>query len=311
VSPRAAAAVLAAALACGPRPPEPLPRIVSAAPAGDGVATTAAAEIRFEVPVDGAPLADGRELVLATAEGLRAAIAAVESDAGAAGLAGAVAADVTLEDGGARVVLRPRAALRGWTPYALVLSSRVRAADGRPMLDPEGRRRTFVASFATGAPDGPPPTPAITEVLADAATPEAGGEYVEVANLGAAPLDLGGWRLAKRTASGALASCEIVPPAGAVVAPRGAALVVGGAYDGRYAVPAGVPIMTCGATALAGGLANDRAPELLLADPGGHVLATFGAAGGPFCPGAAEKLDAGGADVAANIACTEGSPGVP
>jgi len=303
-------AALATALACGLSPPEPLPRILGAAPEGEGVLTTTAAEIRFGAPVEPPGLTDGRLLVLATAEVLRAAVAAVESDAGAAGLPGTVAMDVTLEDGGGRAVLRPRAALRGYTAYAMVLSSRVRAADGRPMLDPEGRRRTFVASFGTGAPDGPPPAPAITEVLADAATPEAGGEYVELANLGTAALDLGGFRLVKRTASGALASCEIVPPAGAVLPAAGAALVAGGAYDGRYALPAGAPVMTCGATALLGGIANDHAPDLMLADPGGHVLATFGAAGAPICPAAAaEKIDAAGKDEPGNIRCAEGSPG--
>jgi hypothetical protein len=306
---RLGGAALAAALACGPRPPDPLPRIVGAAPAGDGVPTTTAAEIRFDAPVDGEGLGDGRLLVLATAEALRTAMSAVESDAGAADLQGAVAADVALADGGHRVELRPRAPLRGWTGYAIVLSSRVRAADGRAMLDPEGRRRTFVASFATGAPDGPPPAPAITEVLADAATPEAGGEYVEIANLGESPLDLGGFRLAKHTSTGALVSCEIAPPPGAVLPSGGVALVAGGAWDGRYALPAGVPVMTCGATALAGGIANDRAPDLVLADPGGHVLATFGAGGGPVCPFAAEKGDIYGADEPGNIVCTEGSPG--
>lgn len=300
---------LAAALACGPRPPEPLPRILGAAPAGEDVATTTAASVSFGAPVDPDGLVDGRLLVLATSEVLRDAVSAVESDAGAAGLAGAVAVEITLEDGGLRVVLRPRAPLRGWTAYAIVLSSRVRAADGRVMLDPSGRRRTFIATFATGAPEGPPPAPAITEVLADAATPEASGEYVEVANLGETALDLGGFRLVKRTASGALVSCEVLPPPGAVIGPGEVALVAGGAYDGRYALPAGVSVMTCGATALVGGIANDRPPELMLADPGGHVLATFGAAGGPLCPAAAELLDPGGPDQPGNITCTGGSPG--
>jgi hypothetical protein len=303
-------AALGAVLACGPRPPAPLPRIVSAAPQGEGLPTTTSAEIRFDAPVDGSGLTDGRLLVLATAEVLRAAISAVESDAGAADLQGAVAADASIEDGGYRVLLHPRAPLRGWTGYAMVLSSRVRAADGRPMLDPEGRRRTFVASFGTTAPEGPPPAPALTEVLADAATPEAGGEYVEVGNLGAAPLDLGGFRLVKRTASGSLASCEVMPPPGVVLPPGAVALVAGAAYDGRYALPTGVPVMTCGSTALLGGIANDRPPDLMLADPAGHVLATFGANGAPICPAAAEKIDPAGADEPGNIACTEGSPGV-
>ncbi len=304
------AAAIVALLACGLPPPEPLPRIVAASPLGEGVSTLAAAEIRFEVPVDPDGLLDGRRLVLVGSDALRAAIAAVESDDGAATLAGAVAVAATLEDGGTRVVLRPRAPLRGFTAYAVVLSSRVRAADGRAMLDPEGRRRTFVSSFATGAPEGPPPAPALTEVLADAATPEAGGEYVEVANLGAAPLDLAGWRLAKRTATGALSSCAIgVPPGTAPLRPGAVALLAGGAWDGRYALPAGVPVLACGSTALLGGIANDRAPDLLLADPGGTVRATLGAAGAPICPAALEKVDPAGPDLPENLACADGSPG--
>lgn len=302
-------AALAVALACRMPEPEPLPRILGASPEGEGVSTGAEPEITFGAPVDPEGLTDGRLLVLASSEALRAALAAVESDAGAAELAGVVPADASVEADGARVVLRPRGPLRAYTGYALVLSSRVRAADGRPMLDPQGRRRTFVASFGTGAAEGPPPAAAITEVLADADTPEASGEYVEVVNLGGEPLDLGGFRLAKRTASGSLSSCAIVPPAGAILPPGGLALVAGGAYDGRYALTAEVPVMSCGATALLGGIANDRAPELLLADPGGSVVATFGATGAPVCPRAAELADAEGADEPANIFCTEGSPG--
>lgn len=306
---RRAAAILAL-LACGLPPPERLPRIVGASPQGDGVSTLAAAELRFEVPVDPDGLLDGARLVLVGSDAMRAAVAAVESDEGAGALAGAVAVVATLEDGGTRVVLRPRAPLRGFTAYALVLSSRVRAADGRAVLDPDGRRRTFVSSFGTRAPEGPPPEPALTEVLADAATPEAGGEYVEIANLGEVPLDLAGWRLAKRTATGALSSCAIVvPPGAAPLAPGEVALLAGGAWDGRYALPAGVPVLACGSTALLGGIANDRAPDLLLADPGGTARATLGAAGAPICPAALEKVDPAGPDVPENLACTDGTPG--
>ena len=304
-------ALVAAALACGVPVPERLPRILGASPEGEGVSTLATPEIRFGAPVDPDGLLDGGRLVLVGSDALRAALAAVEGDEGAAGLAGSVATEAALADGGARVVLRPRAPLRGFTAYALVLSSRVRAADGRVMLDPEGRRRTFVSSFATGAPEGPPPAPALTEVLADAATPEAGGEYVEVANLGEVPLDLAGWRLAKRTATGTLSSCAIaVPPAVAPLGPGAVALVGGGAWDGRYPLPAGVPVLACGSTALLGGIANDRAPALLLADPGGTVRATIGEAGAPICPAALEKLDPAGPDAPENLACTEGSPGL-
>jgi hypothetical protein len=308
--PAAVACALAVGLACGYSDPRPLPRILGASPQGEGVSTLAEAEIRFDAPMDPEGLLDGRRLVLVGPDALRAAVAAVETDEGAAGLAGAVAVDAALADGDARVVLRPRAPLRGFTAYALVLSSRIHAADGRPVLDPDGRRRTFVASFETGAPDGPPPAPALTEVLADAATPEAGGEYVEVVNLGDAPLDLGGWRLAKATPAGAFSSCAIaVPPGVAPLEPGEVALVAGGAWDGRYDLPYGVPVLACGTTALLGGIANDRPPELLLADPGGTVRATLGAAGAPLCAAALEKLDPGGEDAPDNLACPDGSPG--
>ncbi len=301
-----------AAIGCGLPEPEPFTRVLSASPEGDGASTEAVPAVDFSGPVDPGGLLDGRLLVLVPAEALAAARTAVESEAGAAALAGAVAVEARVEDGGRRIVLAPRAPLRGFTPYSLVLSSRARAADGRAVLDPEGRRRTFVSSFETGAPSGPPPRPAITEVRADAATPEAGGEYVEIANLGEGALDLGGWRLAKRTASGTLSSCEIGAPPGAVVAPGAVALVAGGAWDGRYLLPAGVPVFACGAAALLGGIANDRPPELLLADPAGAPASTLGTKGAPACrERAIERLDPAGPDAPENLGCSvgEGTPG--
>ena len=157
-----------------------------------------------------------------------------------------------------------------------------RSARSRPTRSCSRRargRRTAVRCSTRGppAPDrrgvrdrarpGPPPRAVLTEVRADAETPEAGGEYVEVANLGEGTLDLSGWRLAKRTATGALSSCTVSAPPADAVAPGGVALVAGGAYDGRYALPDGRRVLACGATALLGGIANDRPPELLLLDP--------------------------------------------
>jgi hypothetical protein len=299
---------LLALAACGLPEPETLPRVLGASPSGAGVPTGAEAAVWFSVPADAAGLLDGRRLVLVEAARLREAEDAVERDEGAAGVGIPVRA--TLEEGGARVRLVPAGPLRGFTGHALVLSSRARAADGRPMLDPEGRRRTFVARFETGAPPGPPPAPVLTEVRVRAATPEAGGEYVEVANLGAGPLDLMGWRLSKRTLSGALASCTISAPAGAgVLAPGGVAIVAGGAWDGRYALPAGVPVLACGATALLGGLADDRAADVLLADPVGEVRSTLGERGAPVCPTAVERIDPAGPDESWNLVCAGGSPG--
>ncbi|WP_242392324.1 lamin tail domain-containing protein [Anaeromyxobacter oryzisoli] len=292
--------------------PDPHARVAELSPSGAGVAPEAVeAAVTFTAPVAKEGLLDGSRLVLVPAADAADALTAVESEAGASGLAAAVPVEAALEDGGMRATLRPRAMLRGYTEYALVLSSRALAADGRAVLDAQGRPRATVGTFETGAIPGPPPRPAVTEVRADAATPEAGGEYVELANLGDGLLDLAGFRLAKRTATGALSSCAIVAPA-ELVAPGAVALVVGGAYDHRYALPAGIVLATCGGSALLGGLANDRPPEVLLLDPGGATVSSLGAGGiAPICQAAVARLDPAGPDAAENLVCAEGegSPG--
>jgi hypothetical protein len=302
-----AAAALAAGLACGEADPGPLARVVGAAPAGKAVPTTAAARVRFSAPVDPAGLLDGSRVVLAEAGDLARVLAAVEGDAGAGGVG--LPARAALDAGGTAVTLRPDAPLRAHLGHVLVVSSRLRAADGRPVLDPEGRRRPYVATFETGAAEGPPPVPALTEVRAVAAAPEAGGEYVEVANLGAGALDLRGWRVGKRSGSGALVWCTVEGALADAVPPGGVALVAGGAWDGRYPLPAGVPVLRCGASALAGGLADDRAPAIVLADPAGEIAATLGEGGGLRCPVAVERVTPDAADALENLVCTEGSPG--
>jgi len=162
---------------------------------------------------------------------------------------------------------------------------------------------------ATGSPV---PRVVLTEVLADAATPQAGGEYVEVANLGSGDADLTGWKLAKRSTSGAVSRCTLEPKGGALPA-GGHGLVVGGGWDGRYATPAGVPLFHCGATSLAGGLADDRAPAVSLESPGGAVVSGFGWAGSSLrCTGrSVERIRPGGEDAASNLACARVAPGTP
>jgi hypothetical protein len=151
----------------------------------------------------------------------------------------------------------------------------------------------------------PRPAPVLTEALADADTPEAGGEYVEVANVGTGDADLAGFVLAKRSASGAMARCALEAKAGGPVAPGGYALIVGGAYDARYQLPPGTVLYQCGSNALAGGLANDRALALALEDGEGRTLSSMGIAeAAPRCSrDALERIDPTGPDAAANWAC--------
>jgi hypothetical protein len=167
-------------------------------------------------------------------------------------------------------------------------------------------------AWATAATGSAAARVVVTEVLADAATPQAGGEYVEIANLGSGDADLRGWRLAKRSATGAVTRCAL--DATASLLPAGAhGLVVGGSWDGRFPVPAGVPLFRCGSSSLAGGLADDRAPALALEDGTGAVVSGFGwGAPSVRCTGrSTERIHPAGEDATANHACARAAPGTP
>lgn len=514
-----ATAVLLAA--CGPGLPEPMPRVVSAWPTGAAVSPDeVVAVVEFSHPIDPAGVADGRFLALAREADTRAVVAAAEAPGGIGSGIPVVAAAVAVVAGGRRAELRPLAPLEPVSGYAVVVASQVRSADGRPVLDPAGRRRPFVSPFRTGPrpdreppeprwirpPHGPVPAnlaalrlgfgepvsgalalpaggsarpvapapevlgldlsadlpagplapslggvadaagnhplalapievracrdltapvlaeagaeagetfvavaaeagevvrlgveaaageegcgalqawpatvqrwseplpcpgfdpcragavacpaavrleglcpgrpvawrllaedlagnhavpgpwreawtappvprPVLSEVLVDAGAPEDGGEYAEVANVGTGDAGLGGWRLAKRSASGAWARCAI-EALGGPVPPGGHGLLVGGAYDGRYGLPPERPLFRCGAGALLGGLANDVPPALALEAPDGAVVSSLGL-GAPLLrcgDRSVERVHPAVPDEAANLMCSRALPGTP
>jgi len=307
---RAAPLAVALLAACAPPVPEPHARIAAWAPQGKEVAREAVAIVDFTAPVSPTGLTDGRRAALARAADARAVATAAGSESGLAGDAPVIATEATLLPGGQRLQLRPRSPLPAGLTLALVIGAGATDAEGRTLLDPEGRPRTFVATFETIP--GPPPRPVLTEVRAVATAPEAGGEYLELLNMGDGPLDLAGWRLEKRTTTGTLAGCTIAAEASAVLAPGDFGLVTGGAWDGRYRLPPGLPRATCGAGALAGGLADERPPEVRLLDASGLVQATLGEGGAaPRCPAAVERIDPAGPDASWNLACAldGGTPG--
>jgi hypothetical protein len=286
-------------------------RVLDGFPSGPGVQVSTNGSIRFSGAVAAEGLVDGSRFLLVREADLRDALAAAESEHGADGATRRVAGTSTLEEGATRLVFRPAEPLAGGEGWALVLSSRARSEDGRAVLDPDGRLAPTVIRFATAYP--PPPAVLLTEVLADAATPEAGGEYAEVTNLGPGPLDLAGWRFEKRTTTGSWTGCTIGAGAGGPAPAGAAALVVGGSWDGRYTLPAAVPLHPCGSTSLAGGIANDRPPELRLLDPSGAVAAVLDATHAPPCAGAleADLPSTEGGGVGGCCSCTSGSPGLP
>jgi len=302
-----AAPLAMALLACGaPEDPEPRVRLVSATPSGTVAPGAVAVELAFSGPVAREGLADGRRLALCRGGDADAVAAAAGSEAGIGPGDPVLAARVELLDGERRVRLAPARALWPMASWAVVVGKGVRDAGGRPVLDPLGRARTFRHLFDTGdLPPGALPAAVLTEALARAAPPAGAGEYVEVANLGGAPADLAGFRLAKRTASGAVQRCALEPADAGPIPPRGRALFAGGALDGRYHLPAALPIYRCGTSALLGGLADDRPVALALESPGGAVISSLGwAAPAPLCAeGALERIHPAGPDAPANLAC--------
>jgi hypothetical protein len=301
------ALMLAIAAGCALPEQGPMVRVLEALPSGSAVETGAIVSLRFTGAVSPEGLVDGRRVLLAREGDLPEALAAAESEQGADAATPRVAAGIALEEGSTRLVLHPSAPLAAGESWALVLSSRARSGDGRAVLDADGRLRPTVVRFSTAAP--PPPDVLLTEVLADASTPEAGGEYVEVTNLGPGPLDLSGWRLEKRSATGTWSGCTIGPGTAGPAAEGAAALIVGGSWDGRYPLPPAVALFPCGATALAGGIANDRPPVLRLLDRGGALAAALDATAMEPCAGALEAALAP-AEAGGCCTCTDGSPGV-
>lgn len=157
----------------------------------------------------------------------------------------------------------------------------------------------------------PHPRPVVTEVLAAAASPESGGEFIEIANLGSGGVDLVGWTLAKTSRAGTVRSCALEALRGGPLEAGAVALAVGGAWDDRYPLPAGVPLYQCGGGALLGGLSDSEAPSLSLEDPEGHAVSTLGAAGGALCDKGQSlaRRDPSSPDEAAQLACDVPTPG--
>ena len=232
---------LAALPGCGPPAPEPHTRIAGWTPSGPGADREPLVTVDFTAPIAADGLAEGRLVALTRAADARAVARALE--AGQPPGPPALAADVALTGDGRRIELRPRARLSGGTAYAVVVAPTLRDAEGRPVLDPEGHRRTFVGTFITVP--GPPPRPVLTEARATRRPRRRAASTSSCSTSAREPLDLAGWRLEKRTARARWPAARWRPPPSAL-APGAFGLLTGGAWDGRYPVPAGTVRFTCG-----------------------------------------------------------------
>jgi hypothetical protein len=127
-------------------------------------------------------------------------------------------------------------------------------------------------TLAVTACDGP--TVAITEVLADPWGAEPAQEFVEIANYGAAAIDLAGWMIDDNgDENGDLL------PAGCLIAPGQVALLVAPDYDPESAedpAPAsGALVVYLESSIGTGGLKNDEAETVELYDASGALVSVY------------------------------------
>ncbi len=147
--------------------------------------------------------------------------------------------------------------LAAGTPYEVALRA----------VDLSGREHEVTLALATEADLAPL---SITEVRADPRGPEPQQEYVEVANVGRDPVDLGGFSLSDDAGrEGDLVAHPFVLPAGARV------LFVADAFDPSHPeddlAPPGVGLIRVGTSLGSGGLKNAGEP-LFLRDADGRRL---------------------------------------
>lgn len=130
----------------------------------------------------------------------------------------------------------------------------------------DGSTRTEELSLATTPPL---PRVSIVEVRPDPRGPEPAQEYVEILNLGEAPVPLEGFRLTDR----ADAEGDALPAH--TLAPGARALVVPDRFDARHPddapVPPGTPLLRIGTSLGSGGVAN-AGEALFLRDAAGRRL---------------------------------------
>jgi serine protease len=149
----------------------------------------------------------------------------------------------------------------------------------------------------------------ISEVMANPET-ESTGEFVEIVNVGAEPVDLAGYILSDGDSTDVLVAFG---DGGTELAADGIAVVLDSDYDGNYLIPDSAVLLTAGKT-LGSGLSVDDPVSLLLPN-GVTVVASFVH---PFNPGngvSAESIDltlfAEASNWVASTCNSGSSPGAP
>ncbi len=136
-------------------------------------------------------------------------------------------------------------------------------------------------------PPAAPPALVITEVMANPLD-EGTGEFVELHNAGAAPLDVDRWRISDGDEEDLLVPWR---QGTTVIAPGAYALVLDPGYEGQYPLPEGVTLLSTTGATIGNGLAVSD--PVSLRDQAGALQATFSF---PFNPGNGRTVERTGVD---------------
>ncbi len=258
------------------------PAIVEMHPTGEGVELEPVIDLKFTEPVvlgehDGLVVLLPSELL--TAQILADLDKPPLSDKHAGRCVPSI---VEISGDGKTVSLRPAERLAPGTWYAVAVSAAVCDRAGnclvdRPGLDDAGRP-SGVAGHWVGEFRTKDFGPRITEIMINPAGPESAGEYVELVNYSAEPVDLSGW--AFDDSSGTRPSETLGPctrGGRTVVEPEAVALLVGRGFEPPEGLGEDV-VLLCGTGDAIGdrGLRNSGGEVLRLLDPGGAIVDSYG-----------------------------------
>ncbi|HUU01555.1 MAG TPA: Ig-like domain-containing protein [Myxococcota bacterium] len=193
-----------------------------------------------------------------------------------------VACDSQGDLDGRRIVLDPREQLKPATAYTVAVSAAVTDLAGNRLVTelrydergrPTGMNTHLLHEFTTEAGGV-----RITEIMANPEGPESEGEYVELANLGSAAVDLRAFRIDDSGGSDAgdlLSPCEQGDPT--LLGPGSVALLVGQAFVPPSDLRAGTALFCTGhATLTPHGLRNAGDEVIVIKDAQGQERDRYG-----------------------------------
>ncbi len=259
------------------------PTVIEFRPHGDDLAVDTEFTILFSEPVVFLPAPNALVVLLPAAEADGTFLADLDKPPLAAKQANRLhPCRIIVELEGMRVIVRPEAALEPGTEYRLLVSAAVTDLAGNGLVDKlrydDSGRLTGIATHVGHDFTTRPGGVIISEILANPAGDESAGEYIEIVNLGTAPVDLSAWSLDDQ---GGQSPGDLLGPCtdgqDTHLVPGAIALLAGRDFLPPADLPESTLILCTDRTTLTPrGLRNTGDEILVLADPTGTQIDRYG-----------------------------------